>query len=233
MTAELPPPIACPSGSTGTSHLRPLTPRPHASCSAFLLRMRVGVGIGSGSAWLLKGCPPPSHSQPRQALPAAVWGPRDKDEKEAGPRIGGGRRRLPAGLQSQTGGPFSPQEGLRTLGGRNTQPPAEGPQVQTERRRQTHSSLSPKGSPRLGGDRRTDIGEIRWQGSDTHRQPQTARGGCTQQGWGPRLIPASEGHSQTQAGGPRQTARAGSLYPPRQTKGDSQTPGSVRTAPPP
>lgn len=40
----------------------------------------------------------------------------------------------PAGLQSQTGGPFSPGEGLRTLGGRNTQPPAERPQVQTERR---------------------------------------------------------------------------------------------------
>lgn len=67
--------------------LSPPTPDPQAPCQLFCLpelRMRVGVGIGSGSAWLLKGCPPPSHSQPRQALPAAVWGPRDK-EKEAGP----------------------------------------------------------------------------------------------------------------------------------------------------
>lgn len=121
-------------------NLSPLTPDPQTPCQLLCLpelRMRVGVGIGSGSAWLRKGCPPPSHSQPRQALPAVVWGPRDREEKEAGPQIGGRRRQLPAshpaGLQSQTGGPFIPG-GLRTLGGRNTQPPAEGPQVQTERR---------------------------------------------------------------------------------------------------
>ena len=145
--------------------------------------------------------------------------------KRQGPRLEVGGDDSLLGFKVRLEAPSAPEKASGHLAGGTLSHLLKGPRC---RQRETDPQ-----QPFTKGQPRTDIGEIRWQGSDTHRQPQTARGGRTQQGWGPRLIPASEGHSQTQVGGPRQTARAGSLYPPRQTKRDSQTPGSVQTAPPP
>lgn len=76
-----------------------------------------------------------------------------------------------------------------------------------------------------------DIGEIRWQGPDTG-DPRQPGMGAHSRAVGPRLI-AQPARGTVRPRQEDSDSKGGSLYPPGQTKGDSQTPGYVWTAPSP